>query len=198
MMAPRPFHEPRRSALAMIHIARAALGMDEDVYRAMLLTHGKVRSAADLDRSGRKRVLDHMMACGWKPAPGKARAPSTLDREPYYQKIEALLADMQLPWPYAEAIAENITGGKAGGIQRLAWVRTGQHLRGIVAALAIEKKKRLKRAHEQLIVKLKGRGLGPAWCLEQVKIMDRVANPWPWKECLETLRLLDARLGQTG
>jgi hypothetical protein len=177
------------------------LGIEESERKSILRQVAGVDSTTALTLDQADRVLDHLRRAG-AAKPAKARAvgrhhgaPSTLDREPYYQKIEALLADMQLPWTYAESIAENITGGKAGGIKRMAWVRDGKHLRGIVAALMVEKKKRLKKAWALLQIKLTGRGLGLPWCKEQVEIMQRVSTPWPWAECLETLRMLEARLG---
>lgn len=177
------------------------LGIEEVERKSILRLVAGVDSTTALNLEQADRVLDHLRRAG-AAKPAKARnvgrhpgAPATLDREPYYQKIEALLADMQLPWSYAESIAENITGGKAGGIKRLAWVRDGRHLRGIVSALMVEKKKRLKKAWDALQAKLAERGLGLPWCQEQVIIMKRVSNPWPWAECLETLRMLQERLG---
>lgn len=137
----RSANQIRNNELAQIHIAKSQLAMDDDTYRAMLWSVGRVRSAKDLDWSGRKRVMDHMKACGARLG-RHAGAPSTLTREPLLQKIEALLADMKLPWRYADAIAENITGGKAGGIQRLAWVKEVKHLQAVIAALTYEQEKR--------------------------------------------------------
>lgn len=82
-----------------------------------------------------------------RAATRRGRTPATLGNGPYLQKIEALLADMELPWSYAEAIAENITGGKKPtAIKRLQWVRDWQHLRGIVAALHARRRKASGRA----------------------------------------------------
>lgn len=65
----------RNAELARIHIARTQLGMDEDAYRDLLFALERVRSARDLDWGGRKRVLEHLKKCGWKPAPPrKAKA----------------------------------------------------------------------------------------------------------------------------
>ncbi|MDT3707446.1 MAG: regulatory protein GemA [Thiobacillus sp.] len=61
----------RNAELAQIHIARAQLGLDEDTYRAVLWTVGRVKSAKDLDWTGRKQLLEHFKAKGWKPAPPK-------------------------------------------------------------------------------------------------------------------------------
>lgn len=65
----------RNAELAQIHIARAQLGIDEDTYRAILWTVARVRSAKDLDWTGRKALLEHFRAKGWKPKPpAKAKA----------------------------------------------------------------------------------------------------------------------------
>lgn len=62
----------RNAELAQIHIARAQLGIDEDTYRAILWTVARVKSAKDLDWTGRKTLLEHFQAKGWKPAPPKS------------------------------------------------------------------------------------------------------------------------------
>lgn len=65
----------RNAELAQIHIARTQLGLDDDTYRAILWTVARVRSAKDLDWTGRKQLLEHFKAKGWKPsAPRKAKA----------------------------------------------------------------------------------------------------------------------------
>lgn len=60
----------RKRDLATIHIARGALGMDEDEYRDMLFALCRVRSAKDLDWTGRRKVLNHFKRLGW-PKPAK-------------------------------------------------------------------------------------------------------------------------------
>ena len=57
----------RRRELAQIHIGRAALGWCEDDYRYHLRQVTGADSAAELDAAGRRRMLDHMAACGWSP-----------------------------------------------------------------------------------------------------------------------------------
>lgn len=61
----------RNAELAQIHIAKTQLGIDEETYRAVLWTVGRVRSSKDLDWTGRKQLLEHFKAKGWKPAPPK-------------------------------------------------------------------------------------------------------------------------------
>lgn len=70
----------RNAELAQIHIARAQLGLDDETYRAILWAVARVRSAKDLDWTGRKRVLEHFKAKGWKPAaPKKAKASTPVE-----------------------------------------------------------------------------------------------------------------------
>lgn len=57
----------RRRELAQIHMAASALGLDDEHYRHLLFAIARVRSAADLDWTGRKRVLDHFRKLGWRP-----------------------------------------------------------------------------------------------------------------------------------
>lgn len=116
----------RNSELAKIHIAKKQLGLDDETYRNMLWTVARVKSSADLDDAGRKQVLEHMKARGFK-APTKPDVTSI--KRPLIGKIGALLADMKLSWAYAEGIAKQMHGR-----DKLEWC-TAQELRGIVTAL---------------------------------------------------------------
>lgn len=71
----------RKADLAQIHIAKKALGLDDDTYRDMLWTVARVRSSKELDATGRAQVLAHLRACGWAPAPRRA-APAAAQRQP--------------------------------------------------------------------------------------------------------------------
>lgn len=79
----------------MIHIAKDQLAMEEDAYRALLWTIGRVSSAADLDWAGRKQLLDHLKKCGFKPTPPKSARNG---RDPYddeqLKKIHALWLEL--------------------------------------------------------------------------------------------------------
>ena len=188
-----------------IHVARRQLDLDDASYRALLKRAARVNSSADITSIKQADdVLDAMTKLGFqhKPRVTPVRhkgTPGNLANEPMLQKIEALLADMQLPWRYAEKIAENITGGKKPeAIKRLAWVREAKHLVGIVAALHGEKKKRLAKATAAIGQQLAVHRLTPDWAKEQAEAMGRLTQPWPWYECLETLRLIAARLEKRG
>ena len=113
--------------LAKIHIAKKALGLDDDTYRALLrkiidlnpahiTALGKTKafegviSAKYLTVKGRTAVLEHLKAAGFT---GKAAYPgrphntdsSTAGTAAQLRKIEALLADAGRPWAYATAMA---------------------------------------------------------------------------------------------
>lgn len=135
---------PVNPKIATIKIAAKQIGMDDATYRVMLKNLTGKTSSTELTQRQLDQVIDHLVKCGAKITRGSKRkgAPSTLDREPQLQKIEALLADMGLPWAYADKVAENITGGRSGGIQRLGWVKKPADLQKIIAALVYEQQKR--------------------------------------------------------
>lgn len=54
----------RRRDLARIHLAKKELALDDEAYRDLLWAIARVRSAADLDWTGRRRVLEHLRKLG--------------------------------------------------------------------------------------------------------------------------------------
>ena len=104
----------RRAALGKIHLAKKQLGMDDDTYRAMLLTIGGVKSSKDLTNEGLNKVIGHLEKSGAKfTSPKKTgrkphSLPSSSERAPKLAKIEALLAEAGRPWEYAIAMAKRM------------------------------------------------------------------------------------------
>lgn len=137
----------RTRELAQIHIAKAQLGMDDDTYRSMLWAVGRVESAANLDWAGRKKVLDHLKACGFKP---KAKTTKHVQERPrnfgseergqQLKKVEALLADAGRPWSYAESMARRMF--KVDALEFC----NPDHLQRLIAALSYDQTRRAKRA----------------------------------------------------
>jgi phage gp16-like protein len=134
----------RKAELAKIHIAKSQLGMDDDTYRQMLWTVARVNSSKDLDEGGRRRVLEHMRAIGFKGKqpggnsyPGR---PHNIETNPQLKKIEAVLADARRPWSYADSLAKRMFH-----VDRIAFCNPDQ-LQRIIAALSYDQKRRAKRA----------------------------------------------------
>lgn len=135
----------RNTDLAKIHLAKKALGMSDEDYRAMLWTHGRVDSAAKLDHAGRQRVLAHFRACGFKPIPSentkrpKRPTPST-DALPMVRRIRAQLISLgNLPDTYADGIAQQMLGQHAP--EFFEWC-TPHDLYRITQALGVEQQRK--------------------------------------------------------
>ena len=133
----------RKRELAKIHIGRAQLGMDDETYRAMLWTIGRVKSSAELDARGRGAVLKHYHALGWRPK--RRRHPGTVANPiaSLMRKIEAQLADMGLPWAYADSILRRMHL-----VESIRFANPDQ-LRDVVAALTYEQQRRAARGREE-------------------------------------------------
>jgi len=88
----------RAARIRAIHAACRAAGLDEearhDLQRSLI---GKA-SLSDMTLPELNTLLDHINgASGYT---GHAGKPKGIDADPQLQKIEALLADMKLPWAY--------------------------------------------------------------------------------------------------
>ena len=146
----------RRRQLAAIHTAKRDLDIDDDQYRDLLQQWTGKRSAGDMNGRERSQALEQLRRLG---ADRRSRTqvnqypgtPSNISSEPMLQKIEAQLADMQLPWAYADAIAKQQTG-----IARVAWMRKESQLKSVIAALDVEQEKRSLLAKLQDRLKEKG------------------------------------------
>jgi phage gp16-like protein len=83
--------DQRNRDLATIHIAVKQLGLDDGTYRDMLWTVARVRSAKDLDFTGRMRVLEHLRSKGFRARMGKRAAAGRAPADSAHaKKIRAL------------------------------------------------------------------------------------------------------------
>lgn len=120
----------RRADLAAIHMAKAALGWDDDTYRDVMATVcSGVRSAAELDHTGRKRWLAHLAACRHR-AQGAA-APAAPKRTPWGPQLRKLwalwqqLADARLVTDRQRAALQAWVTNQTG-VSRLEWLNEQQ------------------------------------------------------------------------
>lgn len=75
----------------LIHIARQALGLAEDSYRALLAQYGNgATSSTQLTVSQRRHLLKHFKACGFKLRPKAGGVGSSWRREPQMRKLRAM------------------------------------------------------------------------------------------------------------
>lgn len=75
------------TALAIIHVAKKQLGLDEDTYRAMLMRETGKNSAAKLTANEQRRVIEVLRNQGFKPA---SSAPKKGLKGKYAKKLQAL------------------------------------------------------------------------------------------------------------
>jgi len=103
-----------KKQLSLIHIAKTQLGMDETTYRAMLASVG-VKSSKDLSNAQFDELMKRMDAGGFRVVHKSARKSGMhkkppRDRKEIIGKIEAILAELELSWSYADGIARQMFG----------------------------------------------------------------------------------------
>ena len=146
--------DARRAELAKIHIGAKQVCDDEEAYRDMLQAVAGVRSAADLDQPGRRRVIRHLEACGAKFVParrGSARKPGSgapsrprpgPDVAGLIRKIDALCINHptgRKSRRYAEGILQHMTSHPHRA--PLEWAQPAQLVK-VIQALEIDRKRR--------------------------------------------------------
>jgi len=130
----------RNKQLAMIHLAKKDLGLDDETYRAMLKNVADVTSASELTAYGLGQVIEHLRAKGWEPKV-KARPRPAEDRVRLVKKIRRLLMNDNRPDAYADGMSAHMFG-----VDKFEWCNPEQ-LKKIVAALAIDARRRRGKAH---------------------------------------------------
>lgn len=135
----------RNADLAAIHVAKKALGWDDDTYRDILWTVCHVRSSADLDFAGRRRLLAHLAACQGQVAPmaqaGRSRTPWTPQQRLVWARWQRL-ADAKLVERRDRGALEAWVARQTG-VNRVEWLNQ-QQLDLVLASL----KRWLERGEE--------------------------------------------------
>ncbi len=126
----------RNAALGKIHIAKKALGLDDDTYRTLLARVAGVTSAKDLNPRQVSAVLAEFERLGWQPVAARKAGRKTPkpapDRQKLVGKIEAFLAEAGRPWAYADAMCSRMFQ-----VERVEWCDSDQ-LQRLVAALVYD------------------------------------------------------------
>lgn len=142
-MPSKPHVRPdaRRADLARIHVLRKELGWDEELYRDVLATVcGGIRSSAELDITGRQRLIEHMEACKAR-AQGKAPKPAAAARKPLSPTSRKLWS-LWMQAADAGLVTSRRMAALNGWVQRQTGVSHVEFLNDAQAALAIESLKR--------------------------------------------------------
>lgn len=133
--------DKRKRDLAAIHAGAKQLNLDEETRRDLIERVAGHRSAGQLDDAGRAAVIAEMKRLGALPPLERQRGkPRSMDVRPMLTRIEQLLTVMQLPWAYADRLAQHMYR-----IERCAWLTTRAQLQGVIAALDAERKRRAAR-----------------------------------------------------
>lgn len=128
--------DTRTRDLAMIHIAKSQLGLDNETYRSviLLISNNRTDSSAQLDYAERSKLIEHFKARGFKNK-GSDKPSVANHKKPLIDKISALLTAQKLSWAYADGISKRMYNRA-----RVQWC-TPEELRGIIAALVNKCKK---------------------------------------------------------
>lgn len=124
---------------AIVHIAKAQLGLTEDEYRSALADVG-VATSKDLTFRQFEQLMEHFKAEGYRPLEQRrtayVKAPAaTWDREPMLKKIAGILGGLGFQWRYADSIARRMFS-----VDSAMWC-TPVQLHSIVAALEYRRKR---------------------------------------------------------
>ncbi len=123
-----------KKQIALVHVARSKLGLSEPEYRAALESVG-VESAKNLDQAGLDALMRHFRSLGFRPRSASRQRRPASSKEALIGKIEAVLADLSLPWCYAEGMARNMFG-----VDLVEWL-TPRQLHKLVAALTYHQRR---------------------------------------------------------
>ncbi len=156
----------RATLIKLVHAGARKLFNEDDLRRDWQRDRTGHDSCSDMSNADLENLVAELRRKGAmaprRPPKRAGRVP--YNRSTYMEKIGAQLADMGLSWQYAESIAYRVTGGKGGranspnrqpgdavskpGVKKLEWVQRPEHFRAIIAALAVEQKKRRVQREE--------------------------------------------------
>ncbi|MBA5602478.1 regulatory protein GemA [Pectobacterium aroidearum] len=134
----------QRRMIGAIKSGQSALGWDDATYRSVLARLTGKSSSTLCTITELEKVKEYMHKQGWpRKTKNHGRKPSVpTSKKSVLSKVEALLADAQRPWQYAETMAKNMFG-----VRYVDWLDI-QQLTKLMQALIIDAKRRKKAAEE--------------------------------------------------
>jgi phage gp16-like protein len=126
-----------KKKLAVIHIAKAQVGMTDAEYRDLLASFG-VASSKELKAGDFDKVMATFEALGFRTTSTRRRKVSKtrMGRAAMMSKIEAILLDMGYDWKYVDAIAR-----KRFGMDAVQWL-DDEGVRKIMQMMIYHQKRR--------------------------------------------------------
>ncbi|MBU8910673.1 MAG: regulatory protein GemA [Desulfobacterales bacterium] len=126
---------------AVIHIAKAQVGMSDEEYRDLLSSVG-VESSVDLTNRTFGKVMARFEELGFRTT-SKTRSVRKVNNLPetktqVMKKIEAIILDMGLSWAYVDSIAQ-----KRFNVETAQWLETDDLFK--VLQMMVIHQKRIKR-----------------------------------------------------
>lgn len=130
--------DDRKLDLAKIHMAKAQLALDDDVYRDTVraISNQRTNTAAELDYAERAKLLEHFRRLGWRDRSYTPAKVVAQQKQALMDKLHAQLSAAQRSWGYADGMARRMFK-----VPKVDWL-TAEQLRKLVAALEYDRKRR--------------------------------------------------------
>jgi phage gp16-like protein len=134
--APKPVN--RRALLAQIHMAKKALALQEDSYRAILARIAGHDSAAQIPDAGLVAVVAEFRRLGWKERPFRPGS-----KKPHVRKVWAVWGSMK------HLVRDPSADGLRGFVKRMTGLDDPEWMDGDQANTVVEGLKAWKRREEK-------------------------------------------------
>lgn len=144
---PGGLEQQRKGLLALVHIAKKEIGLDDETYRDMLEGRWGVRSAADMRIGQLEDLVQHFKEMGFRkkksvvngPLSVATNRPRTTDYEPRTSQIEVLHGKILERAFVIERGEQRMIGlvKKHCGVDRLEWCRDVGKLKQVLRVMTL-------------------------------------------------------------
>lgn len=128
---------------ALLHVARARLGLSEEDYRDLLKAFGEgAKSSKELNPGQFRELMEHLKKLGFKQQerPRRVSSPeiglAPEEKRGFLYAVDTTLEVLGLSWKYADGIAKRMFG-----VERLVWA-TPDQIHKVLMAFTYRKQKK--------------------------------------------------------